>query len=279
MPIDRLLPPLCRRLAGIAITNMTTGRPSSVVHRMGAETRPPPLLSILAIGILLPLVACTAVLPPAEPIPSSVTATATLIACSQMPTPRNRGSILPLFTPAYACELEQAERHVKFCMVHASAELSYPCSQQESVHEHVIGEGGQTQLIQRDYHYSAGCWHGVTSDTRSLRVCDSDSGDSTTLAHDLIGDPIRSPDGAWFAYVAAEPGSGRLKPHIFRVRADGTDLIQLDTQPFPQDQVVGAQIIEWSADGDWLRISLWDGNADGQHQYTLRADGSGLFTR
>ena len=215
-----------------------------------------------------------AISPQTSPTPE---ATATLISCDEMTPVANRGSILPEFTPAYPCELENVQRHVDFCMVHASPTLSYPCSQTESVAERVIGAGEQTQLIQRDEHISAGCWHGISSDTRALRRCDIESGAITTLAEDVLGELIPSPDGAWFAFVAAEPGSHRLKPHLFRVRADGADLLQLDTGPFPQEQVVGAHIAGWSADGAWLEISLWDGRAHGYHRYRLRTDGSGEF--
>jgi hypothetical protein len=233
---------------------------------------------MLMAGLSLLLLACLAAppatSPPASPIPD---ATAALISCDEMTPVADHGSILPEFTPAYPCELENVERHVDFCMVHASPTLSYPCSQTESVAEQVIGAGEQTQLIQRDEHVSAGCWHGASSDTRALRRCDTASGASVTLAEDVLGVPISSPDEAWFAFVAAEPGSYRLGPHLFRVRVDGAELLQLDTQPFPQEQVVGAHIVGWSEDGEWLEISLWDGRANGYHRYRLRTDGSGQF--
>ncbi|MBE2224539.1 MAG: hypothetical protein IAF02_23570 [Anaerolineae bacterium] len=230
---------------------------------------------ILAAGMLSILTACTAPFPPT--LTTTPTAPATLIDCDEMTPVPNQGSILPAFTPSYSCELENVSNHIDFCMVHASSELSYPCSRTESIHEIVIGEGSHTLLIQRDYHVSAGCWTGITSDLRSLRVCDSRSGIATTLAKDALGDPILSPDGAWFAFVAAESGSDHLKPHIFRVRLDGTDLIQLDAQPFPLDQVVGVQILQWSEDGEWLEVSLWDGHEGSYHRYRIRPDGSGEF--
>jgi hypothetical protein len=59
--------------------------------------------------------------------------------------------------------------------------------------------------------------------------------------------------------------------------SDGTDLIQLDTRPFPQDQVVGAQILQWSEDGEWLEVSLWDGHEGSYHRYRIRPNGSGEF--
>jgi hypothetical protein len=227
-------------------------------------------------GMLLFLAACSAASPPT--LPATPAATATLMACDEMTPVPDRGSILPAFTPSYPCELENVSAHVDFCIVRASPELSYPCSQTESVREVAIGAGSRTLLIQRDYHYSAGCWHATTSDARSLRVCDRESGESTTLAQDVLGPPLLSPDGAWFAFVAAEPGSYRLKPHIFRVRADGTDLIQLDTRPFPQDRVLTAQLLRWSQDLEWLEVSLWDGREGGYHGYRIRTDGSGAFS-
>jgi len=134
--------------------------------------------------------------PSTEPV-----GTATLIACDVMTPVPNRGSILPAFTPAYACELENVARRVDFCMIHAGPELSYPCSQTESVQEHAMGQGSQTLLL------------------------------------------------------------------------------RLDSQPFPQARVVGAGLLGWSEDGEWLDVSLWDGSEDGFHRYRLRTDGSGQFER
>ena len=230
---------------------------------------------ILAAGMLLILTACTAPFPPT--VPATPAATATLIACDDMTPVPDRGSILTALTPSYPCQLENVSNHVDFCIVHASPDLSYPCSQTESIREIAIGEGSHTLLIQRDYHFSAGCWHGISSDVRSLRVCDGESGESTTVAEDVKGNPIPSPDRAWFAFVAAAPGSHGLEPHIFRVRSDDTGLVQLDTQPFPQDQVLAVQIFQWSEDGEWLEVSLWDGHEGGYHGYRIRTDGSGEF--
>jgi len=229
---------------------------------------------ILAAGMLLSLIACTAPTPSPEPA-----GTATLIACDAMTPVPDRGSILPAFTPAYACELENSARHVDFCMNHASPELSYPCSQTESVQERAVGQGSQTVLIQHDVEMTRGCWHGFSSSARSLKVCNLSSGESTPLAEDVKGDPLPSPDKLSLAFVAAEPGSYGLKPHLFRVQADGSRLLRLDNQPFPQAQVLGASLLVWSEDGQGLDISLWDGTAGGLHRYRLRTDGSGQFEK
>ncbi len=228
------------------------------------------LLTSCTVGAVQQKVIITAPQPSAMPA-----ATATLIDCAEMTPVPDRGSILATFTPSYPCELENVSKHVDFCMMHASPELAYPCSQTESVEETVMGEGASTLLIQHDYHFSAGCWHGINSDTRSLRVCDRESGESTIFAQDVLGDPILSPDGNWFAFVAAEPGSDRFKSHLFCARSDGTDLVQLDTQPFPQHQSVGIQILRWSEDGKWLEVQVWDGREGGYHGYRIRSDGSG----
>lgn len=230
------------------------------------------VLSALS-SITMTLAACAAPTT-AVAITASPTAAA-LIDCAET-TPLPEGwSILPTFEPSYPCELENVSNHVDFCMVHASPELSYPCSRDESVQETIIGEGSQTRLIQRDYHYSGGCWSGVTSDVRSLRVCDAASGESTILVENVRGTLLPSPDGLWFAFVLWEAGSYGYA-HIYRVRSDGTDLIKLDTQPFPQAQA-GASILRWTEDGEWLAVSLWDGTANGWYGYRLRIDGSGAF--
>ena len=250
---------------------MDMGAPRSV--RKGSVAQAP-----VAIGMLLILCAC-AVLPGSPPpatIPVTQPATPTLISCDAMTPVADHGSILPVFTPTYACELEHVARHVDFCMVHASPELSYPCSQTESVQETTIGKSERSLLIKRDYHLSGGCWHGITADRRSLRACDSASGKSTTLAEDAKGDPLLSPDATAFAFVATAPDDP-FTTRLFRVRMDGSELIRLDTKPFPQEQSLAAVIRRWSQDGAWLEISLWDGYEGGHHRYRLRTDGSGAY--
>lgn len=201
-----------------------------------------------------------------------------LISCAMMTPAPDRGSLLPPFIPAYACALENRSIHVDFCMVQASPTLSYPCSQTESVQESVISKGDTTQLIQRDYQVSAGCWHGTSYAERALRVCDRRNGQITTLHGQVQGTPLPSPDGVWFAFVAAAPDNV-FAVHLFRVRADGTALHQLDTKPFPQAQVVGATIRTWAATGVWLEVLLWDGRDGGWHPYRLYTDGSGTFEK
>ena len=221
---------------------------------------------------LLVLTACSESPPAtAEPL-----VTAALIACDERiitPTP---GSILPAFQPAAACELENAAAQVDFCLVQASDTLSYPCSRHESVQETAVSERNQTLLIQRDHHISQGCWTAVTTDTRTLWACDKESGTRTILVHNVYGAIMPSPDGEWLAFVATEPEE-IYKPHIFRARTDGTELTQLDSRPFPLEQVPGIQILQWSADDTWLELSLWDGHADSIHRYRVRTDGSGEF--
>jgi hypothetical protein len=229
------------------------------------------LVSLILAGLLV-LTACNSV----ESNTAVPQATSTLIACNErtvIPTP---GSILPAFTTSYACELENASEQVNFCMNHTSPELSYPCSQFESVQEIAIGEGEQTLLIQRDYYLSRGCWTAVTTETRSLRTCDKVSGYDTILATNIYGELVPSPDEKWYAFAATELEKF-FEPHVFQVRADGTEMMQLDVRPFPHEQVPGAQILKWSEDGEWLEVSLWDGHENGYHRYRIRTDGSGEF--
>jgi hypothetical protein len=198
---------------------------------------------------------------------------ATQTACIENAPDPVTHSILPTFMPAFPCELQNASNRVDACSV---PKLSYTC-QSESIHETALGEGSDTMLIQHDYFNSAGCWSSVTTERRSLRVCDTESGEITTLAEDVLGELMPSPDGAWLAIVSAKLESHRMEPHIFRLALDATEIVQLDTQLFPQDFVVGARILEWSEDGEWLEVSLWDGNEEGYYRYRLRTDGSGEF--
>jgi len=200
--------------------------------------------------------------------------TPALIACNERTVTPTPGSILPPFEPEYACQLENSSASHDFCLVHASPTLTYPCSQTESVKEVVLSDSETARLIQRDYRYSAGCWTAVTTNIRSLRACDKSSGASTILAANIYGPIAPSPDGKWFAFVATEPGKF-TEPHIFRVGADEEKLVQLDIRPFPQTQVPGASISQWSADSAWLDVGLWDGSE--WYNYRLRTDGSGEF--
>jgi hypothetical protein len=180
-------------------------------------------------------------------------------------------SILPLFTPAYPCELENT-----------SAEDENLC-RYEGVQEMAIGEGEHSVLIQRDYHIGQGCWSSINVDTHELRVCDRRSGQGTALTTHLASSVVRSPDGAWFAFDTFEwdiqPEKGALpRIHIYRVRLDGTGLQMLDTQGLPNG-TVGAQLAGWSPDGAWLAFQFWDGTENGWHDYRVKADGSGLYER
>ncbi|MCB9418439.1 MAG: hypothetical protein H6667_01430 [Ardenticatenaceae bacterium] len=202
-------------------------------------------------------------------------ATATLIYCDEidiMPTPGSRFSV---FSLSQTCELENNEVHLDSYMSHSNSEIARLC-QDESVQEIAVGEDEQTILIQRDYHYSYGCWTGVTTNIRSLRVCDKAGSSSTILAENIYGELVPSPDGEWFAFIATK-WDLIYKPHVFRIRPDGTEMVQLDVRPFPFETVPGIQIIQWSADGTWLELTLWDGHENGYHHYQLRTDGSGEF--
>lgn len=227
----------------------------------------------LMIGLLLGLTACAP--EPVQPTPSPTEARAALPSCDDDPPALPSGSILPTFTPSDHCELESASKVVELCMVEASPELSYPCTVAESVEERLLGQAGAQLLIQRDHHYQAGCWQGVTVDTRALRLCNNQSGDSTMLEQEIIGEPLLAPDGTRVAFVAAAPGQRLTEPHLFLLALADGEPIQLDTQPFPQERVVGAELLQWSEDGTWVEVSLWDGYAEGYHRYWLRADGSG----
>lgn len=227
--------------------------------------------SACLIGALLLLPGCGVRVPPGPP------AGPTLINCKDLPPAPVREPVLPPFVPAYPCELENATNRIDDCTVYASDTLSYPCSRSESVQEHVIASEDDRLVIQRDFHFSAGCWRGTTVDVRSLRVCDRTTGESVVLAPDILSDAVSSPDGTGLAFVSAESPWERTAPHIYYVRIDGRNLVQLDTQPFPQERVVGARILGWVGEGEWLEVSLWDGREEGHHGYRLRPDGSGVF--
>jgi hypothetical protein len=179
-------------------------------------------------------------------------------------------TILPLFAPSYPCELQDIDRYDEDICWH------------EQVEEIPIEDTGPTLLYIRAYHRGTGCWSSINYDVRDLRVCSRPSGEVTTLAEHLTSDPLPSPDGEWYAFDTLEvfqrspEDGGSFRPHVFRVRPDGTDLQELSTQSFPAE-IVSGTVIAWSDDGEWLELSLWDGTENGWHPYRLRTDGSGDY--
>lgn len=209
---------------------------------------------VLLLGLLVLIPACASP-PPTAPIPTV--------------TPLPPGfSILPSFTPAYPCQLENV-----------TATDDRLC-RYERVQETIIADSDGSVLIQRDYHAGQGCWSGINVDTHQLRVCDRDSGQIVTLTEHLASPVIVSPDDTWFAFSTFEwdfqPEGALPRIHFFRVRRDGSDLQQLDTSGWPP-QNVGASLLGWSSDGGWLELSLWDGTENGWYDYRLKTDGSGVF--
>lgn len=236
--------------------------------------------SLLPLGVIALWVAVACVSTPSPVAPAAI-ATPPLPDCptpaAAPAIPRESPALLPAFEPACACDLENATVRVDECLVRASPDLVYPCSRGEEVHEVVLGSSGSVRLIERDHARWAGCWHGTTTENRSLRLCDANACASRVVAERVRGDPMAAPSGARWAYVAAGPELDGLAVHVFLIDlADGTP-VQLDTQPLPQASVVGAQILGWSVDERWLDVSLWDGAADGYHRYRLSTDGHGDY--
>lgn len=184
-------------------------------------------------------------------------------------------TLIPPFTPPAPCALEVNEAVYQWTIPeHTPTQV---CSRHERIEETVVVETDSSVLIRRAVFISQGCWHGTTSEVVSLRACNRASGAITTLAEDVLSGFVFSPDGQWLAFVEPAAGSLRLEPHIYRVRRDGSELVRLDTQPFPQNQVVGVSLGGWSPDGSEISVSLWDGLQGGWHSYWLRTDGSGEF--
>jgi hypothetical protein len=172
-------------------------------------------------------------------------------------------TLIPAFTPAYACELQNVEVHDdELCRT-------------ERIQERLLTEGQNVLFIQHDYHVSQGCWHGSNVDVRELRTCSRASGEITTLTGELISGLVASPDGQWLAYLTIDMASfgagGAIRPHVFRIRRDGTGLQQLDGPGWPAN-MPGARNLQWPKP-DWLTLELWDGTENGWHPYRLAADG------
>jgi hypothetical protein len=221
------------------------------------------LLFFVSIGIVV--VVLLVITPPAH-APADVAVTS---APTSTPLPDDF-TLIPTFMPSYPCELQNVDVY--------DAHLC----RSESVQEYAIVESEQSVLYVHSYHLGTGCWGSINQDVRELRVCARESGAVTILVEHLTADPLPSPDGEWYAFDMFEmyqrsPGDGgSFRPHIFRVRPDGTNMQELSTQSFPPEIVAG-NIVAWSEDGEWLELSLWDGTENGWHPYRLRADGSGEY--
>lgn len=176
-------------------------------------------------------------------------------------------TLIPTFVPAYPCQLQNIDLYdEKVC-------------RNERVSESVLVKGETVMFIQHDYHVGTGCWGSINQDIHELRVCDRASGATTTLTDSLVTPLLVSPSGEWLVYgtMGLKPDSGdAFKPHVYRVRSDGTDAARLDAQPFPNYAVGAPRDLRW-LDDEWVAFSLWDGTQDGWHPFRLKADGSGVY--
>jgi len=68
----------------------------------------------------------------------------------------------------------------------------------------------------------------------------------TNLMQPFLGSPRWSPDGQWIAFDR----NVRDNANIFKIRVDGTDLLQLTSDP-AADEIMPA----WSRDGEWIYFS------------------------
>lgn len=175
-------------------------------------------------------------------------------------------TLLTPFEPSFPCELEQVEvRDEDLC-------------RSEIVSEHVLADGDGVTFIQRDYSMAQGCWGSIRQDIHELRVCQQD-GAVTVLSDELVTDLLPTPDEAWYIFGTMSmnaPSEDALNPHIYRVRADGTDLQQLDAQGLPDFAVGAPTDLRWLDDG-WLHVRLWTGREGEYRSIRLKADGSGDY--
>jgi hypothetical protein len=172
-------------------------------------------------------------------------------------------TLIPTFVPSYPCELEQVEvRDDDLCLT-------------ERIEEQVLVQGDGVTFIQHDYHIGQGCWGSINQDIHELRVCQRESGVVTMLSDGVVTELLPSPNGEWYAFGTLDYQSG-VKPHVYRVRDDGTDLQQLDMQGFPDFAVGAPSHLRW-LDDEWLVLTLWTGIEGDYRTYRLKADGSGAY--
>ncbi len=176
-------------------------------------------------------------------------------------------TLIPAFTPSFACELHNADVY--------DADLC----RSERITERALAQGISVSFIEHTYTMSTGCWGSISQTIRELRVCQRNSGTIRILTPNLVTALVSSPDGAWFAYGTINPlgiDGDALRPHVYRVNADGTDVQSLDAGVFPDFAVGAPADLRW-LDNSWIAFSLWDGTTDGWHSYRLKADGSGTL--
>ncbi len=184
------------------------------------------------------------------------------------PLPENF-TLIPTFAPAFPCDLQNIE-------VYDDQLCRY-----ESVTESIAAEGDGVSFISHEHTMGQGCWDSVNQQIRELRVCTRSSGAITMLSENFVTNLIASPDGEWLAFGTMNrlsTGIDSIRPHIYRVRSDGSDLQQLDTKGFGGYRVGAANDLRWDG-ADWLAFTLWDGTAEGYYAYRLKADGSGVYAQ
>jgi hypothetical protein len=214
---------------------------------------------IAVLGILLAGVLLLSDWRPYAAVVSTDTATPTLI-------PDNF-TLIPTFVPASPCDLQNVEVYDdKLC-------------RSESITERTLISNYGVSFIEHEYRMGQGCWDSVSQQIRELRVCTRSNGAMTTLSKDFITDLIESPDGEWLAFGTMNrlsTGIDSVRPHVYRVRSDGSDLQQLDTQGFGGYRIGAPLDLHWD-DADWLGFTLWDGTEGGYYAYRLKADGTGTY--
>ena len=139
-------------------------------------------------------------------------------------------TLIPAFTPSFACELHNA--HV----------YDADRCRNERITERALAQGIGVSFIEHTYIMSTGCWGSISRMIRELHVCQLDSGATRVLTPNLVTALVPSPDGTWFAYGTMNSlgtDGDALRPHIYRVKADGTTVQSLDAGGFP-DFAVGA---------------------------------------
>ena len=189
------------------------------------------------------------------------------VAATPAPTPVSQGidePLLPPFTPAFPCELQNDLATV--------SDESYCRSEQ--ITEVTAAEGDNTVFIHQTHHLGYGCWTGINTYQYALYACDTGSGQRTLLSDQPTTPLVPSPDGDWLAFGAIDQMN--FDAFVYKIRVDGTDMQRLDTQGLPES-TVSVNVLGWSADGEWVNLSVWDGTEDGWHPVRLRADGSGEY--